>query len=240
MTGRLVGLLGSGEYLPWAAEVDRWLLDRASVGDGSVALLATAAAPEGDAMFDKWSNMGLEHYRTMGVPAKVVPLKTREDASREAILSGIDTASLVFFSGGNPAYLASTLRETPFWKRLMERVDEGAAVAGCSAGACLFGEVAPDPTKMGSPGEAFAPAGLAVFPGFAFGAHWDVLDSYYPDLRGLSIRSMPPGCRMVGIDENTAMAADDGTWTVFGAGGVHVYRSDEAITYTAGQTFTLP
>lgn len=240
MSGRVVGLLGSGEYLPWAAEVDRWLLDRASSGDGSVALLATAAAPEGDAMFDKWSNMGLEHYRSIGVSARVVPLKTRDDASREEILSAIDFASLIFFSGGNPAYLASTLRDTPFWKRLMERVDDGAAVGGCSAGACLFGEVAPDPTKMDSIEDAFSPAGLAVFPGVAFGAHWDVLDSYYPDLRGVSLRALPNGVRMVGIDENTAMCADDGVWTVFGSGGVHVYRGEAPETYSAGQTFTLP
>lgn len=240
MTGRLIGLLGSGEYLPWAAEVDRRLLDAAS-GDGTVALLATAAAPEGDAMFDKWSGMGLEHYRSLGIPARVVPLKTRDDAADAAIVEAIEDVSMVFFSGGNPAYLAATLRDTPFWTRVMERVnDEGMAVAGCSAGACIFGEVAPDPERMDSIEEAFSPAGLSVFPGWAFGAHWDVLDTYYPDLRGISLRAMPPGCRMAGIDENTAMVAGDGTWTVFGSGGVHVYQSETAITYTAGQTFRLP
>ncbi|HEX9697601.1 MAG TPA: Type 1 glutamine amidotransferase-like domain-containing protein [Actinomycetota bacterium] len=239
MTGRVIALLGSGEYLPWAGEVDRWMLERAS-GDGSVALLATAAAPEGDAMADKWSAMGLEHYRSLGVPARVVPLSTREDAASGEIVAAIESVSMVFFSGGNPAYLAATLRDTPFWTRLMQRVDGGMAVAGCSAGACIFGEVAPDPTRMDSMEAAFSPAGLAVFPGVVFGAHWDVLDTYAPDLRGTSIRAMPPGCHMVGIDENTAMASGDDVWTVFGSGGVHVYQTETAVTYTAGQTLRLP
>ena len=35
----------------------------------------------------------------IGVPAEVVPLKTREDASRKDLLPALDRASVVFFSG---------------------------------------------------------------------------------------------------------------------------------------------
>ena len=240
MGNRTVGLLGSGEFLPWASDVDRWLLDRSSGGDGSVAVVPTAAAPEGNAMFDQWASMGLDHYRTMGLDAHVVALKTRDDASDPAVIAGIDAASLIFFSGGNPAYLAATLRDTPLWIRLMERVDAGVAVGGCSAGACIFGEIAPDATLIESIEEAFKPPGLAVFPGLVFGAHWDVLDTYYPDLRGISIRALPAGARMIGIDETTAMMTTGDEWQVFGSSGVHVYEGEGATTYTAGQTFRIP
>lgn len=239
MTRGVVGLLGSGEFLPWAADVDRWLLEHAGDGDGSVAIMPTAAAPEGDAMFDEWAAKGLAHYRAMGVEARVVPLKTRADANDDAVVAQIEGASLMFFSGGNPMYLANTLRDTAIWRRILERVAAGAAVAGCSAGACIFGEIAPDSTTEDMH-DAFRHPGLAVFPGIVFGAHWDQLDTYYPDLRGIAIRSMPDGMRMVGIDEDTAMVTDGDDWTVFGSGGVHVYEGEGALSYTAGQTFPLP
>lgn len=239
MAHRVVGLLGSGEFLPWAREVDRWLLDRASAGDGSVAIVPTASAPEGDAMFDHWGSLGMDHYRAMGVPARVVPLKTRDDAADPAVIEQIEPASLMFFSGGNPAYLASTLRDTPIWSRILQRVDEGAAIGGCSAGTCIFGEIAPDSTTSDME-RAFAHPGLAVFPGIVFGAHWDALDTFYPDLRGIAIRAMPPGMNMVGVDEETAMVTDGDDWTVFGSGGVHVYEGEGATPYSAGHTFRLP
>src|SRR5439155_11002014 len=78
-----IALLGSGEFEPWTEEVDRWLLERAT-GDGSVLVLPTASAPEGDPIFDGWANLGLDHYAQLGIPAQVVPLKTREDADRSS------------------------------------------------------------------------------------------------------------------------------------------------------------
>ena len=73
-------LLGSGEFEPWSTEVESLALADA-VGDGSVAILPTASASEGDHVFDRWGRMGLVHYAESGVPASVVPLKVREDAS---------------------------------------------------------------------------------------------------------------------------------------------------------------
>ena len=80
--GRLgIALLGSGEFEPWTEPVDRWLLDRAT-GDGTVLILPTASAPEGDRVFTMWADMGLAHYGRLGIASEVVPMKTREDADR--------------------------------------------------------------------------------------------------------------------------------------------------------------
>jgi cyanophycinase len=128
------GLLGSGEFEPWAAEVDRWLLDHARTGSGRVLVVPVASAPEGDEVFDGWAQRGLAHYAALGVPAEVVPIKTREDADQRAFADAIDGASVVFFSGGNPAYLAAALRETRFLEALLEAMDRGLAYGGCSAG----------------------------------------------------------------------------------------------------------
>ena len=128
------GLLGSGEFEPWAAEVDRWLLDHARTGSGRVLVVPVASAPEGDDVFDGWARRGLAHYAALGVSAEVLPIKTREDADRRAFADAIEGASVVFFSGGNPAYVAAALRDTRFLEALLQAMDRGLAYGGCSAG----------------------------------------------------------------------------------------------------------
>ena len=61
-------LLGSGEFEPWSTEVESLALADA-VGDGSVAILPTASASEGDQVFERWGRMGLDHYARSGVSA---------------------------------------------------------------------------------------------------------------------------------------------------------------------------
>ena len=137
------GLLGSGEFEPWSADVDRRLLADAT-GDGRVLILPTASAKEGDTIFDGWGSMGLEHFDSLGIPAEVVPLKTREDAGRPEFVAKVTEASVVYFSGGNPAYLAATLAGTPFWAEVLRAQERGLAYIGCSAGVACLGDNAPD------------------------------------------------------------------------------------------------
>lgn len=70
-------MMGSGEFEPWSEEVERAALDGRS---GPVAVVPTASASEGDRVFDRWAQMGLDHYASMGVEARVIPIKNREDA----------------------------------------------------------------------------------------------------------------------------------------------------------------
>lgn len=100
MSGHFL-LLGSGEFLPWSSEAERYALGL-DKREGSVAVLATASAPEGDQVFDRWGGMALAHYESLGVPARLIELKTRQDASRADLILSIDGASMLFFSGGNP------------------------------------------------------------------------------------------------------------------------------------------
>jgi hypothetical protein len=75
-------LLGSGEFQRWSSEVERRALAKAT-GDGSVLILPTASASEGDEVFARWGRMGLDHYEELGIPAHLIPLKTRRDAFRD-------------------------------------------------------------------------------------------------------------------------------------------------------------
>jgi cyanophycinase-like exopeptidase len=239
VSGRAFALLGSGEFDPWSASVDRWLTARPGARGGPVLILPTASAAEGDEVFDMWADKGLAHYRSLGIPAELVPLKTREDAFRTDLVERLDTASVTYFSGGNPAYLASVLAGTPLWERLLARADDGLAYAGCSAGVACLGDIAPDSDRTEFDDGLWQP-GLGLFPGTWFGPHWDALDGFAPGLTDFIVSSVPEGDRLVGIDENTAMLGDGAVWDVAGVGGVHVLVDSAWAHHGSGSTFELP
>lgn len=237
--GLVLGLLGSGEFEPWSVEVDRWLRERSRGGDGRVLILPTASAPEGDDVFDGWAEKGLGHFEGQGVPAEVLPLKTRADAEREDLAAHLVGASVVYFSGGNPAYLARALTGTRFWRELVGQLRRGLAYAGCSAGVACLTEDTYDTvvTELGP--ELWKP-GLGLIRDVLFGPHWDIVDSWIPGARDFIVRSVPPGRVFVGIDEETAMVGDGASWAVLGRGAVHVLADGGWRSFRAGEVFPLP
>ncbi len=55
--------------------------------------------------------MGLDHYGGMALPARIVPLRTRADASCVDLVALVDAASMLFVSGGKPRYLADVISD---------------------------------------------------------------------------------------------------------------------------------
>ncbi len=233
----VMALIGSGEFDPWSEPVERWLLERSRNPAGPVLILPTAAAHEGDESFDGWAAKGLEHYGAMGVPAEAVSLKTRDDAHREDIVSKLDGASMVFFSGGNPARLAEVVRDTPFWDGLRDSVEDGLAYAGCSAGVACLTEVTYD-SDVQDFDSVWAP-GLGYLRNVLFGPHWDIVDSWIPGATDFIVGSVRPGQTFIGIDEDTAMVGNGRDWTVMGRSRVHLLRDGEWGRHRAGETFEL-
>jgi cyanophycinase-like exopeptidase len=237
MNGRSFALLGAGEFEPWHDEVDAWLLERAN-GSGRVLILPTASAPEGDDVFDRWGAMGLAHYGRLGVEAEVLAMKTREDAERPELVDRLADASMVFFSGGNPWYLATVMRDTAFCHAMFERIDDGLAYAGCSAGvACLTERTFDSDTQDFE--QVFKP-GLGYVRRALFGPHWDIVDTWIPGATELIVSTVLDGEVFVGIDERTAMMGDGTDWRVAGVSRVHVRRDGAWTTHAGGATFELP
>ncbi|HKF15817.1 MAG TPA: Type 1 glutamine amidotransferase-like domain-containing protein [Candidatus Dormibacteraeota bacterium] len=199
MSGHFL-LMGAGEFLPWSNEAELYTLSAAR--EGPVAVLATASAPEGERVFERWGEMALTHYQSLGVPARLIELKTRQDASRVDLIAGIKEASMIFFSGGNPVYLGRTLDGTPFLDSIARAVADGAVFAGCSAGAMVAGARAVRPV-----GPAFRHVGLSLIPHVRFGVHWNRMPGLLPGLREFIVSGGGPADRFVGIDENTAIWA---------------------------------
>ena len=238
MSPRSFALLGSGEFEPWTVEMDRWLLNRAG-GDGTVLVAPTASAPEGDGVFDGWARKGLDHFADGSVHAAVLPLWTRDDAARPEVIEPLERASLVYFSGGNPWYLAETLRGTEAWATIVRRLDDGLAFAGCSAGMAFLSERTFDSAEQDIE-RIFKPGLGYALPGIVFGPHWDRVDDWVPGARDAIAATVPPGGVLVGIEEDTAIVGDGSDWTVVGRHDVHVLRDATWSRAGAADFFDLP
>jgi len=239
----LFGLFGSGEFLPWAGPVDTWLVESSPHRDGRVLVVPTASAPEGDTVFERWAAMGAEHYRRLGAAPEVVPIKVREDAARPEAVAMVRGASLVFFSGGNPAHLCRCLRGTPFWAAVVEAVAAGCALAGSSAGVSFLGAVTVDSAvaSAGGPAAEIWVEGMGYFPRAVFGPHWDALEGWRPGAQAMTLAAVPDRSTFLGIDEDTAVVGDGLHWEVRGRGGATVRPPGEAgFVVEAGERFELP
>jgi cyanophycinase len=225
-------LLGSGEFEPWAAEAERFALAGAA-GDGSVVVLATAS---GRAIYDRWTEMGLGHYRSLSIAAMALRVLRRADALAPDAVAALDDASMVFFSGGSPAYLARTVAGTPLWDGVSRLIARGGVFAGCSAGAMVAGTRTAPTTGRPIP-FPFA-SGLGLLSATSVGVHWDAMSGWWIRwLRDLAPRRLPSGVGFVGIDERTAIATDGDDWRVFGAGSVDVRHGGGRQRFGAGERF---
>jgi cyanophycinase len=224
--------------LPWAREVDAHTLSRVRSGDGSVLIVPTAIAPDGDDAFDRQGEEGLRHFAAMGVSARVVEVRRRDDAFRQDLVQDLTTPSMVFFSGGHPEYLSGTLAGTPFWSAVVGAVNRGAAIAGCSAGAWILGELVPDSSARDLRSHRWE-RGLGVLPGVVIAPHWNELDGFVPGLQGDVLGSVPPEWPLLGIDGRTAIAGNGEQWRVFGVGTVTVKAGETRRTFHPGDVFQV-
>lgn len=238
MNGPTMALLGSGEFDPWSEPVDRWLLERSRNPQGIALVVPTAAAHEGEASFAAWGTKGLEHYASLGIPAEVLPIRTREDALREGIVRRLDDASMIFFSGGNPARLAEALLGTPFWDSLVAAMLGGLPYAGCSAGVACLTEITYDSDTQDL--EGIWKPGIGFVRDTLFGPHWDIVDTWVPGASAFIVGSVKPGQTFIGLDEDTAMVGDGRSWRVIGRQNVHVLRGGEWAIHADGDAFELP
>jgi cyanophycinase len=239
-----MALLGAGEFDPWSEVVDRWALDRGGAQrtvdgrDGRVVIVPTASAPEGDDTFAGWARKGLDHYGGLGIPAEVLPMKTREDADLDEVADAIRGASAVYFSGGNPYYLSETIKGTSFWRTLLEELDRGTTYVGCSAGVAALTEITYDSGADLLSGDVWKP-GLGFVRDVLFAPHWNTVDQWFPGATGFIAGSVKAGDVLVAQDENTAMIGDGARWSVVGESGIHVLRDGGWTHYAAGDAFTL-
>lgn len=204
-----VALVGSGEYLPVMLELEaRLIAGRAP----RYVQIPTAAAQEGPDSLDRWVRLGRQQAERLGVEAVPVVVTNREEADDPELAALVEGAGLVYLSGGSPSYLAETLRGTRVWRAVVDAWEAGAALGGCSAGAMALTGWAPHMQDL----ERVPDPGLELVPGWHVIPHFDRIPEWEPRLVERVLATVPEGTRLVGIDEETAVLNEDGSWVVHG------------------------
>lgn len=230
-----VALVGSGEYLPVMSDVEATLL---AGRPPRYVQLPTAAAEEGPGAVARWVSLGIEQAERLGVEAVPVMALDRDSADDEELARLVDGAGLVYLSGGNPSYVATTLKDTAVWAAIVAAWQAGAALAGCSAGAIALTSWVPDIRRL----ESEAGDGLGVVPGLRVLPHFDRLSAWAPGMAESLAEATPPGETLVGVDEETAIVSDGedfSTWRVLGRQSAWVYRDGVRLQHSAGDVISL-
>ena len=216
------------------ASPDRRGIDLAGGPDTPVAIIPTAAAPDNN--HRRAGENGRRWFTSLGATnVRVVPLIDRNSTADKTVVDQIREARLIYLLGGFPGYLCEALRNTPAWTAMLAAADEGAVLAGSSAGAMVLCQHLHDPRGQG------VTAGLGLVPNACVLPHHNTFGQGWAE----RLRALLPDATLIGIDEETAMisgrSAQD--WRVHGAGDVTLYLPGQPLShpqrFLAEQEFRL-
>jgi cyanophycinase-like exopeptidase len=230
----LITLVGSGEYLPVMDDVDRHLLGTLNGRTPRVVCLPTAAGQEGEESVGRWSRMGVAHFKKLGAEATALPIIDKASADDEQYVSALESADLIYFSGGSPNYLFETMNGSHAWSAMQKAWSRGAIYAGCSAGAMILAQRIPSFRLFGTL------EGFGIVPVKFILPHFDAMPVVFRPLVTALKSQLKKGDRLLGIDENTALVGTlGGEWKVMGQSQVHIFTQKEHKTYKPGETISL-
>jgi cyanophycinase len=191
--------------------------------------VATLASEEPEQQWDSYrqafADLGLGEIRHLQI-------KGRDGASDPQNLEMIESASVVYFSGGDQLKLAGKLGGTPMLNRIHRLYERGGVIAGTSAGAAAMGATmlvshATDSSHKVQ-GSFFMARGLGLVSDL-------IIDQHFAQRarieRLVGAVAEDPGVLGIGIDEDTAVILEDQTLRIVGSGAVYV-ADGQGVTYT--------
>ena len=234
-----VALVGAGEFLAPMAEFDAGLLAATGRSRPRVVVLPTAAAPDGEATFQRWAEMGVDHFSALGAEVEPVLVRDVAEGYDAAALQAIGEADLVYLSGGHPRHLIDVLHGSPLGDAIRAANARGAVVAGCSAGAMAIVGRTVDfrflpRVRMPMPFPVRWPHGLSLVDGVAVLPHYDAWPEPFSAFVALQA---PRGGVILGIDEDTAAVGCNDSWQVHGRGRVTIWRGRHRERFRKGEAF---
>jgi len=240
-----LALVGSGEYLPVMQDLESALINSGiSKGKPNKFLqIPTAAGEESAERLKFWESRGADQARRIGTVQEFLPIFKREDAFNNKYISLVKDAALIYFSGGDPGYLANALYETPLWDEIKKNWLAGASLAGCSAGAMAFSSDVPNFFRIKEEGIP----GLNVIPHIRPIPHYNKFFGWIPDSAAKIVMKAPDETVIIGIDEDTALITgleeettlDNNIWRVYGEGSVHILSGAPTARFKVGELVNL-
>ncbi|HLX57172.1 MAG TPA: Type 1 glutamine amidotransferase-like domain-containing protein [Ktedonobacteraceae bacterium] len=232
MTGYLL-LEGGAEFGGKMSEPDRRAMVLAGGSDAQISIIPTAAAPDNN--YQRAGNNGVNWFKSLGA-ARVewLPLIDKPSANDARLADILAHSRLVYMLGGFTGYLGETLKDSACWQAMQRAYENGAVIAGSSAGAMVTCQFYFDPA-MGQVVE-----GLGLVPRSCVLPHHNTFGKGWAD----RLSKLLPGVALLGIDERTGMLDDSDAgrkrgWRVYGQGAITIYHSGQSTVYRAGESFDL-
>ena len=233
MDGQQMGYLvleGGAEFGGRMREPDLRSVELAGGFDVPVRIIPTAAAPDNN--HQRAGNNGIRWFQSLGAKDVIaVSLLSKIRAEDNNIAQSLREAKLIYMLGGFPHYLGQTLKGSLAWDAVLDAYQNGAVIAGSSAGAMVMCQSYYDPSgKRVHEGLNLLPNSLVLPHHNTFGRNWA------PELR-----KKLPEATLIGIDEQTGMINDgeNHSWNVYGRGAVTLYQNEKVTTHQAGSTFSV-
>jgi cyanophycinase len=221
-------LEGGAEFGGAMCEPDLRAIELAGGFDAPIRILPTASAPDNN--HARAGNNGARWFRGLGArDVESLPLIDKVSANDPQIIESLRSAKLIYLLGGFTHYLGQMLLGSRAWEATLEAYQDGAVLAGSSAGAMVLCEHYYDPSKEK------VECGLNLVPHACVLPHHNTFGKNWAG----KLKALLPGVTLLGIDEYTGMLLEDGEWTVYGSGGVALYQGEEIETYASGKMFKL-
>jgi len=222
-------LEGGAEFGGRMSEPDLHAIELAGGFAVSIRILPTAAAP--DHNHKRAGNNGVSWFQKLGAKdVGVVYVIDKASANDPTIVVSLRASKLIYLLGGFPRHLGETLANSLAWQAVLDAFQNGAVIAGSSAGAMVLCEHYYDPYEK------------KLLKGLNLISHACVLPHHnnFGKSWVKQVASLLPGSVLIGIDEQTGMIDDSkGEWTVYGAGEVTLYRGDQIKVHARGMQFIL-
>ncbi len=230
MAGYLL-LEGGAEFGGQMSEPDRRAMVLAGGNDAQISIIPTAAAPDDN--YRRAGDNGVNWFHSLGATRVAwLPLIDKASANDARLANTIARSRLVYMLGGFTGYLGETLNGSACWQAMQRAYENGAVIAGSSAGAMVMCQYYFDP------GKGQVVEGLGLVPNSCVLPHHNTFGKGWAN----RLAKLLPGAVLLGIDERTGML-DDGEagrkrgWRVYGQGAVSIYRGGRVTVYRAGETF---
>ena len=223
-------LEGGAEFVGRMRDPDLKAIELAGGFDAPIRIIPTAAAPDNN--HQRAGNNGIRWFQSLGAKDVIsVPLLSKIRAEDESLARSLREARLIYLLGGFTHYLGQTLKDSLVWQAAVEAYQNGAVIAGSSAGAMVMCQFYYDPGAGRVHDGLNLVANALVLPHHdTFGKNW-----------APKLLKKTPEVTLIGIDEQTGMLNDGagGSWNVYGRGTVTLYRKNEVTTYSSGEPFSV-
>ena len=222
MEGNII-LAGGDEFRRDCVSMDRHILSSIARDRPRVLIVPTAAVTGPQ----KAANDGVVHFSGLGADASSLMVLESGDANDESMAGQVLECDVVYFTGGSPDHLLSTLQGSKLLANLNTALERGSVVGGSSAGAMVMGSRMRR-RRVGEWVEA-----LGVAPGLAVLPHHERSDPAVV-CRELADNA-PPGLVFLGIDAQSSCFGRPGSWRAVGPGRVTLYKSGSWEVFTEGE-----